>query len=521
MSGMVDDQERIRQALNRVDFERPGALATFNELKAKRKLTLKELKEAEDAGATPEMMEALRAQGPATPADYEAFAEAFRLQFVNRAPPATEGEHSRALAILRAKHDKGVMAIRTGAEIGYENPARIPTGSLAADFITNGGIPVGYITQLKGQEGLGKTFLALQTATQVLIRGGYVLWVAAERFDKDWARTCGCPVHYSEEEMRQADKGQHPKGLTREQMQLYNRIRPEGARFEIMVGRYGDDLLQAVCDAVTLNAWDLVVVDSIAVLKSEKNLDEKQIGDVTPGGSAYMINDFCARVEASFNSVEARNGRVLEEVHTCTTCKNTFTKKSEHKECPDSKVKPKFETQQTIGKPLRVAVVVINQLRDRGIMAPVPQAPGEPGGRGLRHLKGLEIELQSAVPQSTTYNGVARVYGKLVVMRVSKSKVGPPERSCVVELWTDTIPGVSEAGRYNPVVDLMGARFRDEKVPGMAELSGLVVYQQPWYILGEYKAKGLEAFLTYLGQNPDVMALLRQSVLTWIRQGAH
>lgn len=492
---ITDHEERIKQALARVDFERPGALAAFNEIKAKGK--------------------------DATPEDYEKLSEDFRLQFVNRVAPASESGHARALAILRAKHDKGAMAIRSGAEIGYENPPRIPTGSLAVDYITNGGIPVGYITQLKGPEGMGKTFLALQAATQVLIRGGHVMWVAAERFDKDWARICGCPVHYSESEMKQADEGSHPRGMTRAQMQLYNRIRPEGARFEIMVGRYGDDLLQAVCDVVALNQWDLVVVDSIAVLKSEKVLDDKQIGDVTPGGSAYMINDFCSRVEASFNSVEARNGRVLEETHTCVGCQRQFTKKSDHKECVKLDKKPTFETTKVVGEPLRCAVIVINQLRDRGIMAPVPMAPDSPGGRGLKHLKGLEIELQSAVTQSTTYKGNAVVYGKLVVMRVSKSKVGPPERHCVVELWTDSVPGVSEAGRYNPVVDLMGAKFKDDKIPGMAEMSGLVVYEQPWYKLGEHKEKGFEAFLTYLAKNPEVMALLRQSILTWIRQGAY
>ena len=488
-------EARKEFALQRVDFGRKGCLEAFEKLKASPKAT--------------------------DPAAWEALACEYPLEFVNRPAPVSAGKHAEALAALRAKYGKGATAIRSGAEITYDSPPRIPTESSILQWVTNGGYPIGYVTQLKGPEGGGKTFLALQAARATLLRGGYVLWVALERFDKSWARKCGVCIHFSVEELKQADAGRHPSQMTREEMLLYNKIHPEGARIEVVTGPFGNELLDTVVGSVRLNAWDLVVFDSIALVKNQESIEKKTVGSFEPGGSAYMINQFVARIEAAFNSVEAKVGRVVSEVHKCKGCSAEFETKTEHKKCPETGKTATFDTVKEIGEAVRTACIVINQLRDQGIMSHVAQAPGEPGGRGLKHLKGLELFIETGVPLTVERpDGTIVAYGKQTLVRCTKSKVGPPLREGLVELWFQTVPDVAKAGRFNPIVDLVGARYKDVKRPGVAEMAGLVHYDQPWYVVGEQKTKGLAAFIAWLQANPQIVAMLQQGCDEWIRSEA-
>lgn len=65
----------------------------------------------------------------------------------------------------------------------------LPSGVLAIDTITGGGIPVGHITDIVGEKGLGKTTLALHIATKHLAAGHPVYYVDSEfSLDPSYAR---------------------------------------------------------------------------------------------------------------------------------------------------------------------------------------------------------------------------------------------------------------------------------------------------------------------------------------------
>ena len=493
--------ERIKVARNRVDLNRPGALEALQKL-----LT--------DPTAAPEQYEALSAEFP--------------LQFAGGVKPATTEAHNKAKALLAKKNDKALLTLRSGDEISYENPPRLTTGCLAIDFVLGGGPARGYIGQFKGADSNGKTFTALKTVANVLLRGGRVLWVAAERFDKDWARRCKVCIPFGKAEMVSAgpQPGDDPNTVAQKkqyvlQMQQYNAMHPEGEFFDLATGRNGDELLQLVVDAITLNVYDLIVVDSIAVLRREKILDEKDVGDETMGGEAKMINDFCARAESAFNAVEAQRGMVISELLTCK-CGVAVSAKKEHTHCSNGDKAKFVGNQQEIGAPVRSAVIVINQIRDRGIGSPFAQAPDAGGGWGLRHGKGYDLEFQASEPLTTTVGNRVVPYGKRVKVRTTKSKICPPFRDAVFEMYYADIPGFSEAGEFNPLVDLIGCKWKDnEKITGLGELCGVVRFESPHYYIGEQRFHGFPKFKEYLENplNSHVLQTMRAAIMAWIQGG--
>jgi RecA/RadA recombinase len=448
---------------------------------------------------------------------YAALAEQYPLRFHRDIRPVSDSAHARALALL-TRGDKASLSIKTGAEICHEDPPRLSTGSLVMDWVLNGGIPRGFITQFKGAESLGKTFAALKACAEAITVGGTVLWCAAERFNKSWARTCGIPIPYSPQEMS-ANSDESQRAL----MVAHNEGLTGGDRFSLLVGRNGNEVLQTLVEAVEHNVFDLIVLDSIAVLRRSLVLDKKAVGDETMGGEAKLFNDFCTRLESAFNFIESRVGRVLGTVYNCVDCGRVFDKKSETKACPaKSKGKCTLETTEEVGEPLRSAVLVINQIRDRGIGSYIPQRPDAPGGRGLRHAKGVEIEFNSGEGLSVDYKGRPVSYGKRALFTCTKSKVGAPDRKGVVELHYETLPGISVAGTYNNWVDLFGCKFKgDKKVVGLAEMAGIVTQRGSHIYIGEQRFHGQAALQKYLTtpENQHVVQAIKATVLSWIQQG--
>lgn len=495
MDSVLVEGERIKRAKQRIDYARPGAL---------------------DAYA------AVRQNPQATAEEWEKLANSFPLTF-HRSAPATEAMFEHSLKALQAKHDKLGLAIHAGADINHETAPRMTTGCLALDYCLNGGVPRGFVGQIKGAENLGKTFIALKTCAEIIMRGGHAIWMAAERFDKGWARTCGIPIPFSKAEIYGAPlRNMPPMPPDQQALALaYNAAHPEGRNFVIMVGEKGNELLQAVLDATKQNVYDLIVIDSIAVLQKEARL-AKQVGTESPGGEAKMFNDFCAKSESAFNTVEANYGKVLGTTYTCRCGLQVDKKADQHKVCADGQ-KSDWNKIELIGEALRTGILAINQLRDRGIMSHIQQKPDAGGGRGLRHAKGYDIEFQRAERLSTDYEGRPVVYGQNTIVQVVKSKIGPSDRTCVVQFVTNTIPGVCTAGQYNFLVDLIGVRFKeDEKIMGIGEMAGLIKQSGPYYYVGNERFQGQANLIKYLAapENEHIRYLLRNAILEWIQRGA-
>ena len=482
---LTADPALARELLSQVDVNLPGAIDA--------------IAHARDSGAGV--------------SEYKRMAQAFALEFEGGFKRVGSTRFHAAMAKLKKSSggDKALLAIRSGAEVRYGATGRISWGCANLDFVTSGGAPRGRITQVKGAPSHGKTFACLKLCAEVLRRGGKVCWVALEPFDADWARVCGVPVWFSEE---------NGEPLTPEQAQ-FNADHPEGEGFAIIVGESGNLVLQATVNATALNVFDVVVVDSIAIAISRTHLENKVVGDPSPGGEAGMINQFVGRVQTALNGVESMVGRAVQKAFVCTTCGESFSTKGAHDKCPKlEKGKPKFEESTEFGEVPRTAVIVVNQLRAKGIGSSMPMAPDASGGFGLMHGVSLDIQFLGATRLQTSDGMMFGIVSQVVV---DKSKVGPPKREGVVEMWVADAPNHSVAGHYNLMTDMVGRTIdfgggNSKTFAGLALKAGLIKQGGAWFYLGDEKFQGQSQLQSFLGDNPMVVQALRAQLGAWIKE---
>jgi recombination protein RecA len=169
--------------------------------------------------------------------------------------PARDRDLEAALATVAQQFGPSIVTSPNGA--AATPPAVIPTGSLALDHALGvGGLPKGRITEVYGPEGVGKTTLSLSVLAQAQRSGGTSMFIDTEHaLDLAWAVTAGVDPH---------------------RLLL---CRPES----------GEQALQVASVLVDSGAIDALVIDSIAALVPQAELDA-QIGEQHAGVQANLLS---------------------------------------------------------------------------------------------------------------------------------------------------------------------------------------------------------------------------------------
>ena len=133
----------------------------------------------------------------------------------------------------------------------------ISTGSLSVDLATGvGGIPRGRIVEIFWPESSGKTTLALSIISQAQRNGGIAAYIDAEHaLDPQWAAKLGVKVE-----------------------DLY-----------LSQPANGEEALEIVDNLVRSNAFDVIVIDSVAALVPKSEI-EGNMGDSTMGVQARLMS---------------------------------------------------------------------------------------------------------------------------------------------------------------------------------------------------------------------------------------
>lgn len=293
-----------------------------------------------------------------------------------------EGDKAKALDLamsqIEKQYGKGSI-MRLGDEGGIQEVECISTGSLAVDAALGiGGLPKGRIIEIAGPEGAGKTMLALHTIREAQKKGGTAAFIDAEHaLDVTFAKNIGVDVE--------------------------NLI--------ISQPDSGEQALEIVDTLVRSGAFDIIVVDSVAALVPQAEL-EGDMGDSHMGLHARLMSQALRKLTSSI----ARSG----------TC-----------------------------------LVFINQLRMKiGVVFGSPETTT--GGRALPFYSSVRIDIRR----------IARVkdgdtdIGNRTRVKVIKNKVAPPFREAEFDLifYGDDI-GISWEGDLVDIgvdkgfVDKSGAWF--------------------------------------------------------------
>lgn len=261
--------------------------------------------------------------------------------------------------------------------------AVIPTGSLTLDMALGiGGYPKGRIIEIYGPESSGKTTLTLHAIAEVQKQGGTAAFIDAEHaIDPVYAKNLG--VNIDELILSQPDSGE------------------QGLEIAETLVRSG--------------AIDLVVVDSVAALVPQVELDGEMV-DQQMGLQARLMSKALRKLSGVMNKTD------------CT-------------------------------------IIFINQLREKiGVMFGNPETTT--GGRALKFYSSVRVEIR----RSEAIKNGTEIVGNKVNIKVVKNKVAPPFKSTQVDIIYGK--GISRDGEVldlavdKDIVDKSGAwyAYKGEKI---------------------------------------------------------
>jgi RecA/RadA recombinase len=303
---------------------------------------------------------------------------------------------------------KGIGRIDLGRDISWLDPERIDSGILGLDVVSRGGLPRGGIVTFWGPWSTAKTTTLIKVMAAEQRRGRDTFFGAGEGFVKDWARKNGLWIPYSKDEYEIAVGDEE----TIAAMRVYDAWGVEQGYGTVAVLQHvhGDGLLEAVAQIVKQNLFSVVGVDSLAVLKNTKQIEEAEIGDdeMGGGGQTKMLNRFTARITSALNTRYNDSGEIdMNGRHcnkTCVVCLN----------------------QARINMKARV----------RPGQGPVFQPVG---GEGLKHTWHLSVAFRKgemlAEKESLDGKQVNDQWGNEIRIRSDKSKIGPEGRSATWDLY--------------------------------------------------------------------------------------
>ena len=272
-------------------------------------------------------------------------------------------------------------------KLGNDKPSTtesvISTGCLSLDVALGvGGVPRGRIIEIYGPESSGKTTLSLHIVAEAQKNNGYAAFVDVEHaLDPDYSKALG--VNTDDLLVSQPDTGEQALEITE--------------------------------TLVRSGALDVIVVDSVAALVPQAELDG-EMGDTHVGLQARLMSQALRKLTGT--------------VSRSNTC-----------------------------------VIFINQIREKiGVMFGNPETT--PGGRALKFYSSLRLEIR----RITTIKEGTNSVGNKVRVKVVKNKVAPPFKMAEFDIMfgegISYIGDVLDLAVTADIVQKMGAwySYKDEKI---------------------------------------------------------
>ncbi|NCU29413.1 recombinase RecA [Candidatus Saccharibacteria bacterium] len=190
----------------------------------------------------------------------------------NTKQPASDGKlKALGLAMDQITKQFGDGAIMKLGEFHQADVEVIPSGSISLDIALGGGYPKGRIIEIFGPESSGKTTLTLHAIAEIQKKGGTAAFVDAEHaLDPSYAKKLGVDI----------------------------------ANLLVSQPDNGEQALEITETLVRSNAVDLIVVDSVAALTPQAEI-EGDMGDSHMGLQARLMSQALRKLTGIINKSRA------------------------------------------------------------------------------------------------------------------------------------------------------------------------------------------------------------------------
>ncbi len=287
-----------------------------------------------------------------------------------------------ALAAIEKNYGKGTI-MRLDEETKAKRIEAISTGSIGLDMALGiGGVPRGRVVEIYGPESSGKTTLTLHLAAETQKKGGKVVFIDAE----------------------------HALDLT-----YAERLGVDTQSLLISQPDSGEQALEIAETLVRSNAVDLVVIDSVAALVPQAELDG-EMGDSLPGLQARLMSQALRKLTAAMSKT-------------------------------------------------KTTVVFINQIRMKiGVMFGSPETTA--GGNALKFYSSVRMDIR----RIGALKDGDDVVGNRTRVKIVKNKVSPPFKQVEFDIVYNE--GISQVGEIidmgvdHGIIDKAGAwyAFNGERI---------------------------------------------------------
>ncbi len=312
--------------------------------------------------------------------------------------PANEGKlKALGLAMEQIEKQFGTGAIMRLGEQKHADVEFISSGALSLDLALGGGYPKGRVIEIYGPESSGKTTLTLHAIAEVQRSGGTAAFIDAEHaLDPAYAKRLG--VDTNNLLISQPDNG--------------------------------EQALEIVDTLVHSNAVDLIVVDSVAALTPQAEI-EGEMGDAHMGLQARLMSQALRKLTAIISKS-------------------------------------------------RATVIFLNQIRMKiGVMFGNPETTT--GGNALKFYSSVRCDIRR-IGQIKVGE---EVIGNRTKVKVVKNKIAPPFRQAEFDIMYNE--GISKTGDVldlavtHGIVDKAGAWFayKDQKIGQGREAAKAYLKENP------------------------------------------
>lgn len=292
---------------------------------------------------------------------------------------------AREAALAAIKKTHGADSISIYGDKPSMKVETISSGSMGVDIALGGGLPRGRIVEIYGPEASGKTTMTLHAIAEAQRLGGMAAFIDAEHaLDPEYATALG--VNMEDLVISQPNSG--------------------------------EEALEIAQTLVKSNAFDVIVVDSVAALVPQVEIDN-EMGKHQPGLQAKLMSQACR------------------------------------------KLSPLISKSKTI-------FFFINQIRSKiGVMYGSPDVTS--GGNALKFYSSVRMDIRRI---SSLKDG-DEAYGNRVRVKVAKNKVAPPHKKAEFDIiygkGVNYLGEVLDYATHLKLVDKSGAWYvfdEDTKLQG-------------------------------------------------------